>query len=480
VRADGKIARMRRSLVAIAVALGPVSCGGASSDAQAVVRSGLVALGAAELKSIQYVGTAQEFALGQSERADGPWPRLNDYKLTYAADFTRSYSHTTLERQNGKSGHIVIRETGPWIYQLDMWTTPWGFLWGALAHEPTVEVRTIDGRKYDVVSWVSERTSPGGVPYRLNGYINEQHVIERVETWLEHPFFGDLPVDVRFDGYKEFAGLKVPTKILKYQAGWPRMETTIADAIPNPPKIAELLQLPEQDRPVGPRPRPPAPEPVKSEKLADGVHRILGDYVSLAVEFADHVVVVEGPGDDARTTAVIAEVNRVIPAKPIRFVVNTHHHDDHAGGLPAYAAQGVTILTHEANKTYLDRALNGPRTLGADLLARSKKKAQFETVGEVRILKDAARALELHHIPGLTHADGMLIAYLPQERIVVQADMGFIGPNAPGAGEHRAGTLVATLERLKLNYDTVVFVHRPQPDRRVTKADLLKLAASEK
>ena len=472
---------MRRALAAVGVAVGSLSCGSGSSDAQAVIRDALVALGAAELKSIQYSGTAQEFALGQSERADGPWPHLNDYyKLTFAADFARSLSHTTFDSPDGRSGHTVLNQFSPWVYQLDVWTTPWGFLWGGLAHEPTVESKTLDGRKYHVVTWMSSRSSPAGVPYRLVGYLNEQHLIERVETSVEHPFFGDLPVEVKFEGYREFAGLKVPTKIIKVQAGWPTMETTIGNAVANPPKIGELVRLSEPDRPVGPRPRPPAPEPVKSEKLADGVYRILGDYVSLAVEFADHVVIIEAPGDDARTTAVMAEAKRAVPGKPIRFVVNTHHHDDHAGGLAGYAAEGVTIITHERNKAYLERVLNGPRTLNPDLLARSKRKAEFETVGDSKVLKDATRAIELHHVPDLKHADGMLIAYLPKERMVVQADMGFIGKSAPGAGEHRAGTLVANLDRLKLNYETVVFIHRPQPDQKVTRADLLKLAASEK
>lgn len=473
---------LRRCVVASSVAiLTTLAACSPTATGQAVVRQALLALGADSLTSIQYSGTGVEFGVGQSERADGPWSKIGDVKVTRAIDFTRPWAHTTVESLTGpRTYHVIVGEPSPWTGQLDIWTTPWGFLWGALAHEPTVERRTIDGRDYDVVSWMSSRQAPGRVPYRLNGYINREGLLERVETWAEHRLFGDMLVETRFADYKDFSGVKVPSSIIQTRAGWPQFTTTISSATPNPPNIAELLRAPDPRPGARPRSQPQPRPPVKSEQLADGIYRIPGDYVSLAVAFADHVVIIEGPENDERTTAVIAEVKRVMPDKPIQYVVNTHHHEDHAGGLAGFAAEGATIVTHERNKTFLDRAINGPRTLNPDRLTQSKRKAQFETVGDVRILKDGARTLELHHIQGLAHADGMLIAYLPAEKIVVQADMAFIGPDPPGAGERRAATLVANLERLKLSYDSVVFIHPPQPDRKVTKADLLKIAAAEK
>ena len=89
------------------------------------------------------------------------------------------------------------------------------------------------------------------------------------------------------------------------------------------------------------------------------MYRITGGYVALVVEFADHIVVVEGPEGDERARAIMAEARRVIPGKPIKYVVNTHHHFDHASGLPAFAAERVTIVTHENNRTLFNRAFNG-------------------------------------------------------------------------------------------------------------------------
>lgn len=104
--------------------------------------------------------------------------------------------------------------------------------------------------------------------------------------------------------------------------------------------------------------------------LTEGIHH------SVLVEMADHLVVIDGPQDDA--TALTAEVKKIVPDKPIKFVVNTHHHFDHAGGLSAFIADGATIITHESNKAVLEQSLAAPRAVQPDRLAQSGKKATVE------------------------------------------------------------------------------------------------------
>ena len=223
---------------------------------------------------------------------------------------------------------------------------------------------------------------------------------------------------------------------------------------------------------------PPAPPAAASERLANGVYRITGGYVALAVEFNDHILIFEPAGqNEARAQAIIAEAKRVIPNKPIRYGVLSHHHFDHTSGIGAVVAEGITIVTHEVNEEFFENALSGPRTLAPDAMARSGKKAVIETVGDKRVFTDGTQTVEIHNIKGLPHADGMLIAYIPSARIVAYADMFNLWrrasqpvPNPPVVGTQ---VFVANLERLGLDWENIISVHAPNPDRPITRRDIL-------
>ncbi|MBK7116824.1 MAG: MBL fold metallo-hydrolase [Proteobacteria bacterium] len=214
-----------------------------------------------------------------------------------------------------------------------------------------------------------------------------------------------------------------------------------------------------------------------SEKLADGVYRIKGAYNSLAVEMADQVLLIEpGPQSEARALAGIAETRRLFPNKPIKFGVITHHHFDHTGGIAAVAAEGITIVTPAVNKAFLEKALSGPRTLAPDALAKSGKKAMVEGfAGDKRVFQDATRTVELHVIKGLPHADGLVVAWLPKEKILVYADMfNFPPANDPVPNPPVIGTRVflENLQRLGIDTDKILSIHTMNPDRLATVQDI--------
>src|SRR5204863_8874863 len=183
------------------------------------------------------------------------------------------------------------------------------------------------------------------------------------------------------------------------------METfvaTIGGALANPPDLAQRMEGP-------PPPAPPAPlPPAASEKLADGVYRITGGYVSLAVEFKDYVVVLESGQSEARGLAILAETKKIFPAKKIKYVVLTHPHFDHMAGLPPFIAEGVTLLVDDNAKFFTEASLGTPRTLAGDVMAKSKKKPKVEGVVEQMELKDETRSLMLYHMEKLEHSDSML------------------------------------------------------------------------
>ena len=147
-----------------------------------------------------------------------------------------------------------------------------------------------------------------------------------------------------------------------------------------------------------------------------------GTHHSVAIEQADHVVVVEGPQSEARSLAVIAKVKETIPNKPLRYLINTHVHFDHSGGLRTWVDEGATIVTHQMNKPYYEQAWAAPHTLNPDRLAQSKKSATFETVSDKHVLTDGKRSIEIHEIAGSGHNDGFLMVYLPKEKILIEGD----------------------------------------------------------
>lgn len=473
----------RFAIAALLIAV--VSISGSAQDASSTVAAASKAMGAEKLSSITLSGSATTGNFGQSKNIGGPLAVTTITNYTRSIELTQPASRSTGTTmppavpgapppQPGTFNQNITPASTAWGQQLEIWVTPWGFLKGAAANQATARSQRVGGKTYTVVSWSPAQKAPSGQSYRLNGYIDGQNMVERVETWVDHPVLGDLLVQTSYSDYKDFAGVKVPTKIVQTRAGVQTFEATITTATANPGNISELMTAPPPAPGTGPPPGPTPPPAVEGQKLADGVYRITGGYVALAVEFKDHIVIVEGGQSEARGKAVIAEAKRAIPNKPIRYVVNTHAHFDHASGLAPFAAEGITIITHRNNKDYLEKALSAPRTLVGDDLAKANRKPKVEAAADKRVLKDDTRTIELHHIENLEHSDGMLVVYLPKERILFSGDF-----NVPAAGQPVSpsiATLVQNVDRLKLDFEAHVLVHPPNPDRPLTKADLLELA----
>jgi len=451
-----------------------------------VVSNSAKAMGIGGLNSIHYYGVAQNGNLGQNNNSNQPWPMAGANDYVRSIDFTQPASRATwMNYAVPVTGGVATLTPGQqnitpqntaWAQQLEIWITPWGFLKGAEANKATVR----PSKRYQVVSFDAPLKSPSGKPYRVVGYINDQNLVEKVQTWLENPIFGDMLIETEYTHYREGAnGLKFPAQIVQKRGGWPTFTAYILGADANPPNIQQLLTPPAAagrgGAPGGGAPATAAGP--TSEKLADGVYRINGAYNSLAIEFADHILLFEpGPQNEARAQAVIAEAKKVIPNKPIRYGVISHHHFDHTSGLPAVVAEGITIVTPEVNKAFLMTALSAPRTLAPDSQSKSGKKPVIEGFkGDKRVFQDATRTFEVHVIKGLPHADGLVIGYLPKEKILVYADMfNLPPPNDPVPNPPVVGTMVFldNIDRLKLTPDRVMSIHSLNPDRLTTVAEM--------
>lgn len=455
-----------------------------AQDAKAVVTEAIRAMGMAALSSISYQGTAALGNFGQSRGITFGLgsSAIRDYVRTI--DFTKPAMHATGQQfpmvpRGAKASPDAVpfpyeeaasSATPAWDRQLEIWVTPWGFLKGALAApDAKLTVQKVNNVPYRVISWSPLLKAPSGRPYRLNGFLNAQGVIEKVETWVDHPVFGDMHVEAFFTQYADADGVKVPIRISRRLGGMETFVESLTRAQINPPDVADLLKAP-------PPPAPPAPRPLSAERLSDGVYRLTGDYVSLLVEFKDHIVVLEAGESEARGLAVLAEAKRLFPAKKVKYVVNTHPHFDHVAGLLAFIPEGVTVITDDNNKFFVEAAFSEPRTLLDDGLARKKKAPKVEGVIDDFVLKDSTRELRLHHVDDLEHSEGMLIAYLPAERLLFTAD--FDPPLKGQPVDASIPTLLKTLDRLKIDFDRNVTVHPLTPDHLMTRDELLALGRS--
>jgi len=176
----------------------------------------------------------------------------------------------------------------------------------------------------------------------------------------------------------------------------------------------------------------------------------------------DHLILVETPLNDARTQAVLAQAKGLAPGKPIRFVVNSHQHFDHAGGLRAAVAEGATIVTQAENVPYFEQVFAQPNAVRPDAMAKAGKKPVLRPVADKLELGDTSRAVEVHRIVGGPHSESFVMVYLPRERLLIEADAFTpAAPNTPPPGVPNANnvSLVDNIERLKLSVERILPLH---------------------
>jgi glyoxylase-like metal-dependent hydrolase (beta-lactamase superfamily II) len=474
-----------------------IATGVAAQNATSVLAGASKAMGVDNLNSITFSGTARNGAFGQSKSIGNPMGPVNVTQITEytrTINFGKPSDQTALvSRATGPTQPPVVPGTPPpmpgvlnqnitaqqagnnWGQALNIWTTPWGFLKAAATNNATA--RQQGGQQ--VVSFSPANfKSPSGQTYTMTGYINNQNLVTKVETRVDHAVVGDLLVEFEYSNYQNMNGVQVPTRIVQRQAGMPTFDAAIKSATPNPNNLTQLLTPPPPPAGAagggGGGQQPPAAPPV--ERLGDGVFKIGGNYASLAVDMGDHVLVVESGQSDARGTAVMAAAKQAVPNKPIRFVVNSHPHFDHASGLAAAAAEGATILTHRNNEEVLERLLAGPRTLIGDSLSKvaQRRTNVVEAVNDRDVRRGTnGKVVELHRIP-TEHSDGLLAVYLPAEKVLWSADITAVNPNPAQLVVLKAA--VDTAKRQNLDFNTWIPAHPPTPDKPLTRTDVMAAA----
>ena len=429
-------------------------------------------MGATDLKTLRYTADGTGHTFGQAFKPGIAWPRIKLHSVTRSVNYDTGsmrdeivlsraealggggYPHTGEQRNDqyvsGAHAWNVAGNTpaaGPRfladrVHQL--WITPHGALKAAMKNRASARTGKTGG--YTTVAF----TEPGRFTATL--FINEAGLVERVESIAPDPVLGDTKSVTTYSDYRSAGGVQFPTRIRQTQGGFPVLDLTVRDVQPNAPVD---IQVPEAVR--------NATERVVADNVANGVWHITGgSHNSVAIEMNDHLILVEAPLNEGRAGPVIDAVRKLAPGKPIRYVINSHQHFDHSGGLRTAAAEGAIIVTHAANKPYFEKAFAVPNAVAPDRLARSGKRAQFRTVGDRMTMSDGTRSVELHHIKDSHHTDSFLLVYLPKEKLLIEADA--YTPRAPNAPPPKQPdpnhtNLIENIERLKLAVDRILPLH---------------------
>jgi glyoxylase-like metal-dependent hydrolase (beta-lactamase superfamily II) len=472
---------MKKRFVTVLIAARLVAGLAWAQDAKTTLDAATAALGATNLRTIQFSGHGSDFIFGQAYDGSSPWPRFSLPSYTMTIDYTIPAMRDDRRRQQlenpPRGGGIQplvgeIRQiwvlSGNYAWDLagqnavpaaperdlrsaidgrlaQIWMTPPGFIKAAIANHATVKTETVGGAKKALVSF----TAPNKA--KFEGLLNEQNLVEMITTRFDNPVLGDIAFEAVFRDYKDFGGVKFPTQILQRSAGYPVLDVIITDVKPN---ITASFEVPANIKQIPPE------QAIVTEKLADGVLAFPGAARSVAIEFRDHIVVVDAPESETRSIAVMDAIKKAMPNKPIRYLINTHSHFDHAGGMRTYAAEGATIITHSGNVPYYEQISGNPRTINPDRLAKSGRKPVFEGLVGNRTLTDGSRELVIYHYPNM-HNAGMLMVYLPKEKILIEADS-YNPPAAPGDQPGGLPFLVQfydSVGRLGLDVDQVVPIH---------------------
>ena len=332
----------------------------------------------------------------------------------------------------------------------------------------------LGGKKQKVISVIRPDNQ------QLALYFDAQtNLLTRYEFLYADPMAGDSVIGQTYLPYRDVGKLKIPTGRILYNSGGVVQETEYTDVQFNTRPAESQFALPQGFEKLEAPPATPPPPAVA--KIADDVYMLNGlaggTHNIMFVAFNDYILVLEAPEQifyGSNSLQALKKIKETIPGKPIKYLVLTHHHSDHAGGFREYVGEGTTIVTTPGNKNFLEHVAKIESSM-LPQTAWSKRSMVIETVeNRKRVFEDDKHRVELYDIGPNPHAKEILVAYLPKEKILFQADL--LNPNANGSipiAQDVTLRFSENLQKLGLQIEKIYGVHgRPAtPDELKTSID---------
>jgi len=410
---------------------------------QQVIDDAAKALGGAShirsLKALTIQGTGTAPNAGQNRTPDDDLPvwKVNEYTRTIDLANVRLRAQQVREAQFLFAGDLVQRQTqgidGDAAYTVAANGTI-ARVGGTAArdrrieflHHPIAVVRaildsevTLNNLRAKAGERLVDVTMPGGDVLML-AIDSMTHLPSRVVSMVDNPNMGDVSIETRFADYEDVDGVKLPRRLTTKMDTYLQLDlqvskNTLDGDVSNLAIPAEIKQAKVPD--------PPAMV-VTAEPVAKGIWWLAGsgNHRSVVFEFDDHLVLYEAPLNEARTKAVIDKARTLSP-KPLTKVIVSHHHFDHSGGIRTAIAEGLTILTHRSNETFFKALVARQHLIAPDALEKNHRQATFEFMDDRLTLKDKSMEVQLYYLLDNPREGTNIYAYVPRDRILVQADL---------------------------------------------------------
>jgi glyoxylase-like metal-dependent hydrolase (beta-lactamase superfamily II) len=438
----------------------------ASPSAHDLLVAGLAALGDAAALDARQIAFAFEGVSFAGEQAHDPTERVatvqREDRFWLDRDGPRAAfeSRTTFPGEITFHNYTLIDSTGVAQVDLARWRTGTDVT-RAPAHAGAANLAAI-GRMLphlalrqglDADATVGPAADLDGQPHRTAHYRdavgNEvtlflgatTHLLSRVEVRAG----AQPPGAIVFSEYEEREGVWLPARRRQFAGDVLAQDVRLVAYEPEGGFHGERFALPAGYEEV------PAPQDPQVVHLGEGVylldHMRPFRYRSIFVEMEDHVVVLEAPLGAAYAELALGLIRQTVPDKPIRHVLVTHHHGDHVGSVPVFAAEGASLVVGDGVDTALRRQF--------EALADT----EIEVVTERRTLGSDARRIEILPVEN-DHAHGNLAFYLPGLRLLFQGDLFYTpdrGPVPPALAVSES--LDRAIRAAGIEVETVIGVH---------------------
>ncbi len=292
----------------------------------------------------------------------------------------------------------------------------------------------------------------------------------RVRTLDWDGIEGDSVFDAEYSDWRDVDGAKIAFHALYTLNGMKIVDMKLSDVKANPTLAPATFNIPENMLGSAAKPAPANVTPFQwifrrqflgfyydsdamytddadSLRLDDVGPNISqtqgGTHNTIFIATNTYLIAVEAPNDDGQSMQSIDMAKKKYPGKSIRYLILTHHHVDHVGGMRAYAAEGATIVVAKGNGDYFRKVLARPETLNR-FAPKSAFTAKVIEVDGKWSVNDGGREVDAYAVDN-PHAADYLIAYVPDARLGVVTDL--YVPGAPVPSNAMVAALVKGVDK---------------------------------